>query len=202
MNIYIFYKTHILFFSRCAVARGTLVDSLVHKYKQASTDYMQAGEEVDEDDIFSVTSAMKKVSIFYSCHNLGPWAIWDNIYDFWVKGAIQDKGLPEDVVRYAMTCCSMGIMWDLVMLDDTSPLPVSVASLRNRLKDFVDTMRDLLNHPTDTLEEAAFVIICDLLIVFCKQLGENSGLTPLVYEPDRQLQIQLGAFVQKKVYFN
>lgn len=163
---------------------------------------MQAGEEVDEDDIFNVISAMKKVSIFYSCHNLGPWAIWDNIYDFWVKGAIQDKGLPEDVVRYAMTCCSMGIMWDLAMLDDTSPLPVSVASLRNRLKDFVDTMRDLLNHPTDTLEEAAFVIICDLLIVFCKQLGENSGLTPLVYDPDRQLQIQLGAFVQKKVLHN
>ncbi|GBN56119.1 Cohesin subunit SA-1 [Araneus ventricosus] len=186
--------------SRCAVARGTLVDSLVHKYKQASSDYMQAGEEVDEDEIFIVTSAMKKVSIFYSCHNLGPWSIWDNIYDFWVKGAIQDKGLPEEVVKYAMSCCSMGIMWDLAMLDDTSPLPVAVASLRNRLKDFVDTMRDLLSHPVDTLEEAAFVIICDLLIVFCKQLAENSGLTPLVYDPDRVLQMQLSSFVQKKVF--
>ncbi|GIY75962.1 cohesin subunit SA-1 [Caerostris extrusa] len=184
--------------SRCAVARGTLVDSLVHKYKQASSDFMQAGEEVDEDETFIVTSAMKKVSIFYSCHNLGPWSIWDNIYDFWVKGAIQDKGLPEEVVKYAMSCCSMGIMWDLAMLDDTSPLPVAVASLRNRLKDFVDTMRDLLSHPNDTLEESAFVIICDLLIVFCKQLAENSGLTPLVYEPDRILQMQLSAFVQKK----
>lgn len=100
-----------------------------------------------------------------------------------------------------MSSCSMGIMWDLASLDDTSPLPVNVASLRNRLKDFVDTMRDLLSHPTEALEEAAFVIICDLLIVFCKQLAENSGLTPLVYEPDRALQTQLGMFVQKKVRF-
>lgn len=187
--------------SRCAVARGTLIDSLIHKYKQALSDLIQAGEEVDEDEVYAVTSAMKKVSIFYSCHNLGPWGIWDGIFEFWVKGSVQgEKVLSEEVVKYAISCCSMGIMWDLAMLDETSPQMPGVHSLRNRLKDFMDTMRELLNHPSDGLEEEAFVTICDLLIVFCKQLADNAALIPLVYEPDRALQHQLGAFIQDKVF--
>lgn len=186
--------------SRCAVARGTLIDSLVHKYKQSQNDYSQAGEEVDEDEVYTVTSAMKKVSIFYSCHNLGPWGIWDAIYEVWVRGAVLERSLPEEVIKYAISCCSMGVMWDLAMLDDTSPMPAAVQNLQVKLKEFVDTMRELLSHPVEMLEEEAFVTICDLLIVFCKQLADNSGLTPLVYEPDRSLQNQLGSFIQNKVF--
>ncbi|GFT54522.1 cohesin subunit SA-1 [Nephila pilipes] len=85
--------------------------------------------------IFIVTSAMKKFQYFTVVIILGPWSIWDNIYDFGSRVQYKNKGLPEEVVKYT-SCCSMGIMWDLAMLDDTSPLPVAWQVLLNRLKDF------------------------------------------------------------------
>jgi hypothetical protein len=42
--------------------------------------------------------------------------------------------------------------------------------------------------------------MCDLLVVFCDQLGNNPQLAELVYEPDRGLQIQLNDFIQNYVF--
>lgn len=68
---------------RCDVARSTLIDSIVNKYKEAIDEYrnlIEGDEEPDEDEIFNVVQSLKKVSIFYSCHNMNPWGIWDSLY--------------------------------------------------------------------------------------------------------------------------
>lgn len=70
-------------FYRCDVARSTLIDSIVNKYKEAIDEYrnlIEGDEEPDEDEIFNVVQSLKKVSIFYSCHNMNPWGIWDSLY--------------------------------------------------------------------------------------------------------------------------
>ena len=46
----------------------------------------------------------------------------------------------------------------------------------------------------------AYLTICDLLVVFCDQLGNNPQLAELVYEADRGLQIQLNDFIQNYVF--
>jgi len=60
-----------------------LIDSIVNKYKEAIDEYrnlIEGDEEPDEDEIFNVVQSLKKVSIFYSCHNMNPWGIWDSLY--------------------------------------------------------------------------------------------------------------------------
>ncbi|EEC02719.1 cohesin subunit SA-1 [Ixodes scapularis] len=185
--------------SRCAVSRGTLVDSLVGRYKHALMAYAEAGEEADDDDIYAVQSALKKVSIFYVCHNLGPWTIWEGIFEFWVKGA-GERTLSLEGVRHAISCCSSGIMWDLAVLDEGNIQMVHVHALRARLREFMDTMVHMLRHCTGVLQEEAFVTICDLLIIFCRQLGEGEPFSALVFEPDRSLQANLSEFIQNNVF--
>jgi cohesin complex subunit SA-1/2 len=48
--------------------------------------------------------------------------------------------------------------------------------------------------------QQAYVTICDLLIVFSRNLAQNPLLEPLVYEPDKNLQAQLGDFLNEKVF--
>lgn len=70
------YSEHLalkLFSYRCDVARSTLIDSIVNKYKEAIDEYrnlIEGDEEPDEDEIFNVVQSLKKVSIFYACHNM------------------------------------------------------------------------------------------------------------------------------------
>lgn len=53
------------------------------KYQEAIDEYrnlIEGNEEPDEDETFNVIQSLRKVSIFYSCHNMNPWGIWDSLY--------------------------------------------------------------------------------------------------------------------------
>ena len=38
-------------------------------------------EEPNDDERFALISSLKKVSIFYNCHDMGKWNIWDGLLE-------------------------------------------------------------------------------------------------------------------------
>jgi len=49
----------------------------------------------------------------------------------------------------------------------------------------------------------AYVTLCDLLVVFCNQLGQtNPSLDELKYEPDANLRNMLNEFIQNHVFID
>ncbi len=42
--------------------------------------------------------------------------------------------------------------------------------------------------------------ICDLLIVFSQHMSQNPLMEPLVYQPGKEMQFQLGNFLNNKVF--
>lgn len=70
-------------FTRCDVARSTIVDMIVAAYKDAIDDWrnLLLGEETpDDDETFNVVSSLKKLSLFYACHNINQWNLWDTLF--------------------------------------------------------------------------------------------------------------------------
>lgn len=56
---------------------------IVVSYKEAIDDWrtLILGEETPNDDeIFNVVSSLKKVSMFYACHNLNSWTLWNTLF--------------------------------------------------------------------------------------------------------------------------
>lgn len=90
-------------YTRCDIARGTIIETCVNRYKEAIDEWRNliAGEETpDEDEIYNVVSSLKKVAILYSCHNLNEWNLFDSLYqdiDENRTGALGDKSLPTEV---------------------------------------------------------------------------------------------------------
>lgn len=195
-------------FTRCDVARSTLIDMIVNKYKEAMDDWrtLIEGEETpDEDETFNVVYSLKKVSIFYNCHNLGHWNIWDSIFRDIVEAKDGSKSLPEEAIKYCIAACFFSIMWDLRHLEELQEgggtIVENTNCLHNKLHQFMDTMKDmLLNGPCQLYKEEAYITVCDLLVVFCDQLSSNPALVNLVYETDRALQIMLIDFIETYVF--
>lgn len=70
-------------YTRCDVARSTIVDVIVASYKEAIDDWrnLLLGEETpNADETFNVVSSLKKVSMFYACHNLNQWSLWGTLF--------------------------------------------------------------------------------------------------------------------------
>ncbi|XP_039299727.1 cohesin subunit SA-1-like [Nilaparvata lugens] len=144
-------------YSRCDVQRSTIIDSIVNKYKEAIDEWnslIEGGETPDDDETFNVVCSLKKVAVFYSCHNIGNWNIWPLIYKDVVE--CTSKQMPEEV------------------------------SETNSIR----------------LLSQAYLVICDLLVVFCNQLQTNAQtvLSELIYEADRSLQVLLNDFIQNNVF--
>lgn len=54
-------------------------------------------EEPDEDEIFALVSSLKKVAIFFSCHNLGPWNLWDPLFNAIRDARDENQTMPIEV---------------------------------------------------------------------------------------------------------
>ncbi|XP_063242671.1 cohesin subunit SA-1 isoform X2 [Bacillus rossius redtenbacheri] len=195
-------------FTRCDVARSTLLDMVVNKYKEAVDEWRSLieGEETpDEDETFNVVTSLKKVSIFSQCHNLGQWNIWESLYRDIVEAKDGSKVLPEEAVKYCISACFFGVLWSLHHLEEVAEgggnAAPDAARLKTHLGSFMDTMKEmLLMGPQQVYKEEAYLTICDLLVMFCDQLASNPVLIDLIYMADRSLQIMLNDFIQTYVF--
>lgn len=197
-------------YSRCDIARSSLLDMVVNKYQEANDEYLtllDGEEEPDEDETFALVSSVKKVSIFYSCHNMGPCNIWDSLYKNIIYAVDNSKVLPEEATKYCISSCFFGVMWELHQIEDMNEKRAithdAVEALRMRLNQFLEACKHLLaNSNNSVFREEAYVTICDLLIIFSRQLMSNNALASLVYEPDRGLQHLLNHFIQTYVFID
>ncbi|XP_072766130.1 cohesin subunit SA-2 isoform X1 [Anoplolepis gracilipes] len=200
-------------FTRCDVARSTLIDSIVNKYKEAIDEYrnlIEGDEEPDEDETFNVVQSLKKVSIFYSCHNMNPWGIWDSLYKDIEDAKDPSKSLPSTAVKYCISACFFAILWSqnhlMEAVDSGSHGEDECRQLKERLHSFMGSMRHFVNGDTPShpiLREDAYNTICDLLVIFCNQLTTHTNplMHQLVYEPDQAMQNMLNRFIQEYVFF-
>ncbi|XP_065924838.1 cohesin subunit SA-1 isoform X1 [Magallana gigas] len=185
---------------KCDVARKTLIDSLIAKFKESMHDFFAEGEEPDDDEIFALLACLKRIEALYSCHDLNSWDIWDDIFHI-IKSGNDSQGIPEEIVCKALACGSQALLWYLNKLDEANPNKNEMKSLRKRLNDMMKYCHDLLFHQQDKVGEEAYITICDLLVMFSRHLGEiNEVMRPLVYEPDKNLQQQLSNFLTEKVF--
>lgn len=200
-------------FTRCDVSRDTLIDTLVNKYKEAMDDWRSlilGEEEPNEEETYQVITSLKKVSIFSACHNLGKWNIWASIFQD-INDAKENTGktLPGEAIKYCIGACYYGLLWDLKTIEERleagSPVEPELSILKQKLNQFVDLMKQLLQlADVQMYRDEAYITLCDLLVVFSNQLGQGTHATmeQLIYEPDRSLQQMLNDFIQTYVFID
>ncbi|CAL1527874.1 unnamed protein product [Lymnaea stagnalis] len=182
------------------VSKKTLIDSLVIKLKTAVQDYFTEGDTPDEDEVFALLAALKRISAFYSCHDLTNWEVWDDSFIV-VKSAREKAVIPEEIIVKAIHTCSTAVFFYLKRLDESKPRPDEMKRLRKKLALLIQCCHELMFHDSEKVKEESFVIICDLLMVFSPNIGEsNPLLKPIVYDVEPKLTAHLSEFLLMKVF--
>lgn len=120
---------------------------------------------------------MKKISIFYSCHNLGPWNLWDIIFKDLKMAHEDSKPLPEEVIlvkifslhnchifsiffkaiKYSISACMFAAMWELHNVENVlengrnENIEEQVMQVKTKLFEFMDVLRGILAHSVNPL---------------------------------------------------
>lgn len=188
-------------YTRCNVARATVTDMCVNRYKEAADDYrslLEGGETPDADELFNLVNSLRKVSIMYMCHNLNDTNIWDSLFEDLPRCTAPDEGVPAQALVYALRACFYSVLWSLHELEERGG---DAAALRERLHAYAALCRDVVARGrAPELREEAYVSICDLLIFFAEQPGGASAAAGITLEADAALCDLLNDFVQEFVF--
>ncbi|KAG9341743.1 hypothetical protein JZ751_018809 [Albula glossodonta] len=183
-------------FNRVDIARSQLLDELVDKFNRLLEDFLQEGEEPDEDDAYQVLSTLKRITAFHNAHDLSKWDLFTSNYKLLNTG-IENGDMPEQIVIHALQCAHYVILWHLAKVSEGSSKKEDMVTLRKQMRAFCLMCQRYLTNVNTTVKEQAFTILCDLLMIFSHQIisGGRENLEPLVYTPDSSLQSELLSFI-------
>ncbi|XP_020643007.1 cohesin subunit SA-1 isoform X2 [Pogona vitticeps] len=189
--------------NRVDVAHSQLIDEFVDRFNHSVEDLLNEGEEADDDDLYNVLSTLKRLTSFHNAHDLTKWDLFSNCYRL-LRTGIEHGAMPEQIVVQALQCSHYSILWQLVKITEGSPSKDDLLVLRKTVKSFLAVCQQCLSNVNIPVKEQAFMLLCDLLMIFSHQLmsGGREGLQPLVFNPDSGLQSELLSFVMDHVFID
>ncbi|XP_046906414.1 cohesin subunit SA-2a isoform X1 [Hypomesus transpacificus] len=190
-------------FNKVDIARSQLLDELVDKFNRLLEDFLQEGEEPDEDDAYQVLSTLKRITAFHNAHDLSQWDLFASNYKLLNTG-LQNGDMPEQIVIHAMQCTHYIILWHLAKVSEGSSKKGDMATLRKQMRAFCLMCQRYLTSVNTTVKEQAFTILCDALMIFSHQIVSSGReqLESLIYTPDSSLQAELLSFILDHVFID
>ncbi|XP_042243778.1 cohesin subunit SA-1a [Thunnus albacares] len=189
--------------NRVDIARSQLIDEMSDRFTHSVEELLQEAEEADDDDIYNVLSTLKRLTAFHNAHDLTRWDLFGNCYRL-LKAGIEQGSMPEQIAVQALQCSHYSILWQLVKITEGAPSKDDLVALRRVVKSFLAVCQQCLSNVNTPVKEQAFMLLCDLLMIFSHQLvsGGREGLQPLVFNPDSTLQNELLNFVLDHVFID
>uniref|UniRef100_A0A4W5R4Y5 STAG1 cohesin complex component n=1 Tax=Hucho hucho TaxID=62062 RepID=A0A4W5R4Y5_9TELE len=189
--------------NRVDIARSQLIDEMSDRFTHSVEDLLQEAEEADDDDIYNVLSSLKRLTAFHNAHDLTRWDLFGSCYRL-LKAGIEQGAMPEQIAVQALQCSHYSILWQLVKITEGTPSKEDLVALRRVVKSFLAVCQQCLSNVNTPVKEQAFMLLCDLLMVFSHQLvsGGREGLEALVFNPDSTLQNELLTFILDHVFID
>ncbi|KFO21029.1 Cohesin subunit SA-2 [Fukomys damarensis] len=125
-------------FNRVDISRSQLIDELADKFNRLLEDFLQEGEEPDEDDAYQVLSTLKRITAFHNAHDLSKWDLFACNYKL-LKTGIENGDMPEQA--FTILCDILMIFSHQIMSggrDMLEPLVYTPdSSLQSELLSFI-----------------------------------------------------------------
>ncbi|XP_072497525.1 cohesin subunit SA-3 isoform X2 [Notamacropus eugenii] len=199
--LYLLCDPEFTFFSRVDFARSQLVDLLTDRFQQDLEELLQ-GSFLDEDEVYNMAATLKRLSAFHNAHDLTRWELYEPCFRL-LKKAVDTGDVPRQIILPALTLIYFSILWALAHVSGSnSSQQEQVLGLKGKLLTFCDLCQSCLSDVDSEIQEQAFVLLSDLLLIVSPQmiLGGQDHLKPLIFLPDATLQSELASFLMDHVF--
>uniref|UniRef100_A0AAQ6AGA0 Cohesin subunit SA n=1 Tax=Amphiprion ocellaris TaxID=80972 RepID=A0AAQ6AGA0_AMPOC len=151
-------------FNRVDIARSQLLDELVDKFNRLLEDFLQEGEDADEDDAYQVLSTLKRITAFHNAHDLSGWDLFTSNFKLLNTG-IENGDMPEQIVIHSLQCTHYVILWHLAKLSE--------GSSRKYYNDYGDIIKETMSKTRQIDKiQCAKTLILSLQQLFNEMLSE------------------------------
>ncbi|TKC35895.1 hypothetical protein EI555_016218, partial [Monodon monoceros] len=161
-------------FNRVDISRSQLIDELADKFNRLLEDFLQEGEEPDEDDAYQVLSTLKRITAFHNAHDLSKWDLFACNYKL-LKTGIENGDMPEQIVIHALQCTHYVILWQLAKITESSSTKEDLLRLKKQMRVFCQICQHYLTNVNTTVKEQSELLSFILDHVFIEQDDDNNS---------------------------
>ncbi|XP_037645354.1 cohesin subunit SA-2 isoform X1 [Sebastes umbrosus] len=169
-----------------------LEDSLTGESQSFSADEEKTGE---------ILATLKKLRAFHNCHDLLGWNLFELLSPL-LSAESSEGGAPPEVLLEVLQCLCFCMLWSLNTSTDTLTSREKAVAQRLQLRLFCERGNRCLSHSDHSVQQQAFVGVCDVLTAHSYQLQvwDPSCFGPLLYTPSPKLQRALCTFVCMHIF--
>ncbi|XP_067889327.1 cohesin subunit SA-2-like isoform X2 [Heterodontus francisci] len=187
--------------SRVDSAKSQLFDQLVGKFNQLLKDFLHKGDRFGDTESYQMWCTLKRITTFHNAHDITRWNLLNSTCKL-LKSDLENGNVPEQIVIQAIQCSYYYIMWQLSKVSEGISSQSMQLSLGKQMRGFCHICRQYLTNASSIIEEQAFIILCDLLLVFSHEVLSSGSeeIEPFAYVPESSLQSELVTFVLDHVF--
>ncbi|KAK9405105.1 cohesin subunit SA-3 [Crotalus adamanteus] len=193
--------TEFAFYSRVDLARSCIMDYLADKFQHDVTELLQSSFS-EQEEVYSMATTLRRIAFFHSAHDLTPWGFFQPCVHL-LRHLLNTGEAYEQVVIPALTCAHFSLLWELSRCSAGAvPDQQQLLSLKDKVAAFCSLCQSCLVDVEPCVQEQAFVLLSDLLLIFGPQLTDRGHpvLQELVFQPESALQSQLSGFLMDRVF--
>ncbi|XP_029113462.1 cohesin subunit SA-1 isoform X2 [Scleropages formosus] len=186
------------FSARAEMSISQLLDRLVDQFTSGLTDVLQGG--ADEDELYSVAIAMKRIAAFSSAKDLTGREMLQPCLQI-LKYGLESREISSMVMVPALKCACFHLFWEKVKITSSVPSKPALKQLRQNVHSLYAVCQSCLSVGEVELRDQAFLLLCDLLLVYSSSLVQgNTALQTLACPPSVSLRAEMSSFLLDYVF--
>ncbi|XP_064181949.1 cohesin subunit SA-1 isoform X2 [Anguilla rostrata] len=151
------------FSARASLAVGRLLDAQADRFTSQLTDLLQGS--ADDEELYSAASTLKRISAFSSAKDLTSWQLFDPCIQI-LRCGVESTDISKELMVPALKCASFHVLWEKVRFSNSTPTKAELKRLKQKVQSLFALCQSCLSLTEADIRDQAFMLLCDLLLVF------------------------------------
>ncbi|KAJ8389253.1 hypothetical protein AAFF_G00121180 [Aldrovandia affinis] len=184
------------FSTRASLAIGQLLDGQVDRFTSQINDLLQG--TADDDEVYSAATALKRIAAFNRVRDLTGWQLFDPCIQI-LKCGVETTDIDKQLMVPALNCATFHVLWEKVKFSNSTPTKAELRRLKQEFRSLCAMCQSCLSLGHADTRDQAFVLLCDLLIVF--SVGSAQGQM-LAYPLNASLRAEMASFLIDYIFID
>ncbi|CAL8271397.1 unnamed protein product, partial [Boreogadus saida] len=181
------------FSARADRAFSQLLDLLAECFNSYFDEVLQG--TADDEDVYSASMALKRIAAFSSARDLKSCELFEPCMQL-LKSGVESPIFEKELMVPALKYVSFQLMWDKVRVLSSTPTEAEVLRLKQAVRSFHSVSQGCLSSGQAEIRDQAFVLLCDLLLVFsARAVRTQPALHALALPPAGPLCSEMAAYL-------
>lgn len=176
------------------IIRNEIIEEVIVNLRQSLQNGIPSTSEEDSEEMFDLIVTLRRLKALSISFNLSDKGLSTELWS--IVKELQADDQCDEIVCTTLSCIMFNVLWLMHTIDPEDPDKAMMRNAKAESCQLIDNCHELLQLGTRDVQKEAYTILCDVLIVFSRNLRATAVLlAPLAFVPNDAFQRHVRDYV-------